>query len=185
MRRVRRRMETRYMIRRAMACAFTLAVYMPAFAAGASKEAPVPDLTAGGKIDHKTAWTLGSTGARGWVYSDGRSTDRSRQIYITAVSDDSPAAGVLREGDVILGAQGNRWQELQRFTSDARKAVSEAVTDAEQVKNAGALRLLRWRAGKEDIVTLKLEVMGSFSDTAPFDCAKTDKIVDKTVAALL
>ena len=151
---------------------------LPASAAGKKQDKPIPDLTQGGTIDHKLNWTLGSTGARGWIFSQNNNTDKSRQIYVTKVDQGSPADGVLKEGDVILGVG----QKL--FDQDARKAFAAAITEAEKNENAGNLRLIRWRDGKTETVPLKLKVMGTFSATAPYDCAKTNAIIDMAVAAL-
>lgn len=150
-------------------------------AAGARKNDgghPLPDLTQGGKPDENHDWTLGPTGARGWVHGSMGQTAAARQILVTAVAKGSPADGVLLKGDVILGAGD------QPFGSDARIQVARAITAAEQEKGAGVLRLIRWRAGKTDKVELKLAVLGTYSDTAPYDCLKSKKIFDLGCQAL-
>jgi hypothetical protein len=40
---------------------------------------PVPDFTQGGKTDGSHDWTLGPTGARGWIYA-WKHTAEARQI---------------------------------------------------------------------------------------------------------
>ena len=77
---------------------------------------PVPDFTRGGTKGDSHDWTLGPTGARGWVYGWGGQTSESRQILVTAVTKGSPADGVLKEGDVILGTGGRRfgWSHYAR-----------------------------------------------------------------------
>ena len=132
----------------------------------------MPDLTQGGKKDDTHDWTLGSTGARGWIYGCKGQTADARQILVTAAAKGSPADGILNIGDVILGVGD------QRFTSDARIQFAHAITAAEQEKGAGVLRLTRWRAGKTDSVELKLAVMGTYSDTAPYACPKSKKIFE-------
>lgn len=167
-----------------LALLFAGALLLPA--SGANEVKPMPDLTNGGKIDHAASWTLGSTGARGWIFSNQRhNTEDSRQVYITEVAVGSPADGVLAVGDVILGVQGKSGQAVERFSMDARKEFAAAVTDAEEDANKGELRLIRWRASKEETVTLKLKVMGAFSETAPYNCPKTDKIIDTMVAGIM
>lgn len=135
-------------------------------------EQTIPDLTQGGKQDENHDWTLGPTGARGWVHGSKGQTADARQILVTAVAKGSPADGVLLSGDVIVGA------DAQRFSDDARIQFARAITAAEQEKGAGVLRLIRWRAGKTDNIELKLAVMGAYSDTAPYDCPKAKKIFD-------
>jgi len=132
---------------------------------------PVPDFTQGGKKDDKHDWNLGPTGARGWIWAWRLETADSRQILVTKVDAGSPADGVLRPGDVILGAGGGP------FTADARKSFGRAVTEAEAPTGGGVLKLLRWREGKRQEVQVRLPVLGAYAETAPFDCAKSRKIL--------
>ncbi len=139
---------------------------------------PPPDFTKGGKPDETHDWTLGPTGARGWIYAKVLETINARQILVTEVAPASPADGVLEVGDVILGVAG------RKFESDARKVFARAVTEAERTANGGLLRLVVWRDGVERDVTVRLEVMGEYSETAPYICVKTARIVDGACAYL-
>ena len=136
-------------------------------------QTPVPDLTQGEPKDDSHDWTLGPTGARGWIWGWNLETTRARQILITKVENDSPADGVLQAGDVIVGVNGTA------FTDDARKAFGSAITEAEKTKNRGRLDLLRWRKGTTEGVTLHLRVLGSYSDTSPEDCSKSKLILEQ------
>jgi len=140
-----------------------------------------PDLTKGDTsgVDRERTYNLGSTGLRGWIYTkpanyldslQGRTTLASRQILVTHVGDKSPAAGVLQVDDVILGTGG------KLFSDDARKCIAAAIQEAEKEANQGILKLTRWRAGKTEDVQLKLKVMGTYSDTAPYHCPKSKRI---------
>ena len=137
---------------------------------------PVPDLTNDGKPDGKHDWTLGPTGARGWIWGWRGQTTNARQILITEVAPGSPADGVLRKNDVLLGVNGTS------FNDDARIALAKAITEAE--KKTGVLALTRWRAGQTQNVQLKLPVMGAYSSTAPYDCAKSNRILEQGCAAI-
>jgi S1-C subfamily serine protease len=107
----------------------------------AAEPAPVPpDLTQGGKKDANHDWTLGPTGVRGWIFGSKGQTADARQILVTAVDTGSPADGVLRVNDVILGMDG------KPFAGDARILLARALTAAEE--KSGELRLIRWREGK-------------------------------------
>jgi hypothetical protein len=130
-----------------------------------------PDLTQGDKRDQNHDWLLGPTGARGWIYGSKGQTAEARQILITAVAAGSPADGVLRSGDVILGVDD------KPFTFDARKSFGGAITAAEE--KTGALRLIRWRDGQAANVELKLAALGKYSDAAPYDCPKSQKIFEQ------
>jgi len=136
------------------------------------KAKPMPDLTKGGTKDDKHNWTLGPTGARGWMWGRNLETLDTRQILVTAVAEGSPADGVLQVDDVILGVGG------KPFDSDCRKVFGRAITEAEKTENKGVLRLLVWRKGKTSTAQIKLKGMGSYSDTSPWNCAKSAKILD-------
>jgi len=144
----------------------------PAELWSAKKPTAPPDLTKGGQADDKHDWTLGPTGARGWIWGRSLETTTARQILITKVEKGSPADGALKVGDVILGVGG------KPFADDARKAFGRAITAAETPAGKGVLRLIRWRDGKQEHVTIRLPVLGDYSDTSPFDCPKSQRIID-------
>ncbi|MFK7911115.1 MAG: DUF6288 domain-containing protein, partial [Akkermansiaceae bacterium] len=139
-----------------------------------------PDFTKGDKIPEgaKHDWTLGATGARGWIYSSRLETSQARQIYITQVDKGSPADGTLKTGDVILGISG------KPFSYDPRVEFGKALTTAESNAGKGTLSLIRWRSGKQENITLKLTVLGSYSATAPYDCPKSTRILELGCEAL-
>jgi len=113
--------------------------------AAAPAPAP-PDFTQGGKRDQNHDWLLGPTGARGWVYGWKGQTAEARQILVTAVAAVSPADGILRTNDVILGVNG------KPFADDAHKSFARAITAAEE--KTGVLRLIRWQGGQSTNVEL-------------------------------
>jgi len=140
-----------------------------------------PDLTQSRTVDRALTYNLGATGLRGWIYTrpanffesvQGRTTTASRQILVTHVGAKSPADGVMKVDDVVLGAGG------KLFTDDARKSMAMAIQEAEKAANQGILKLTRWRAGKTEEVRLKLRVMGTYSNTAPYHCPKSKLILD-------
>jgi hypothetical protein len=141
-----------------------------------------PDLTHGGKPDNSHRWTLGATGARGWVWSryvgGGSENTDARQILITDVATGSPADGVLKPGDVVTGLNG------RPFEGDARRLFAEALTEAETEANGGVLKLVCWRAGKTKNMELKLQVLGAYAPTAPYGCAKSTRIFEQGCKAI-
>ncbi len=150
---------------------------------------PPPDLTKGAAVDHKSTYNLGATGLRGWIYTmpvrqfdlerlQGRTTPPSRQILVTHVGAKSPADGVMQVDDVILGVgrqaiQRRRPQEHRRGDPGSREGSQQ-----------GILKLTRWRAGQTEEVQLKLRVMGTYSDTAPYDCPKSKRILEDACKVL-
>jgi len=141
-----------------------------------------PGLTQGGKPDNEHRWTLGATGARGWLWSrylaGGSENTDARQILITEVAKGSPADGVLEIGDVVTGLNE------QPFSGDARLLFAQAVTEAEKETSGGVLKLLRWRKGKTESVQLKLRVMGTYAAKAPYGCAKSKRLFEQGCEAI-
>jgi len=158
-------------LKAAMIC---VAHAMPAYVvpAYAANKPPVPDLTRGGTRDDRHDWTLGPTGARGWVWAWKAQTTDARQILVTDVAQGSPADGILQKGDVLLGLDG------RPFSGDARIQFARAITTAEKEANRGVLRLVRWREGSTQNVEIKLAVMGSYGATAPYDCPKSRRVLE-------
>ena len=152
----------------------------PPLATGVPSQVANLDFTRGDKIpagaNHD--WTLGATGARGWMFSNKLVTTDARQIVITQVAKDSPADGILAVGDVILGAGG------VPFSYDPRTELGKALTTAESETGDGNLSLIRYRAGKTENVILKLPVLGTYSATAPYDCLKSQRILEQGCKAL-
>lgn len=151
--------------------------------------AQVPDLTLPEviqKIDRKNStYNLGPTGLRGYIHvsrrpndgPDGTMTGESRQILVTVAS--APAAKVAKVDDVILGvAWGRSSFPIPKFDTDARKAFGNAITEAEKKENDGILRLKLWRAGSVKDVFIRMPVMGTYADTAPYTCEKSTAILE-------
>lgn len=152
-----------------------IAALMNCVIAVAQDPVVVPDFTQGAKIprDSKHDWNLGPTGLRGWIFCDRLVTTDARQILITEVDKGSPAADTLRVGDVILGVGG------KPFSFDPRTELGQAITKAETKAENGKLALTRWRAGKSEEVVIHLRVLGSYSETAPFDCYKSKLLLEQ------
>ncbi|MCF7958595.1 MAG: DUF6288 domain-containing protein [Phycisphaerae bacterium] len=133
---------------------------------------PNPDFTRGGKKNDMHDWNLGPTGARGWMWGMELRTDYARQILVTKIEAGSPADGILQVDDVILGING------KAFDRDARIALAKAITEAEKKESRGLLKLVRWRKGTTQDVTLRLKVMGTYGPRAPVDCRKSQRILN-------
>ena len=169
-------MKTQNSILRALALVLASCVSLPA-----APDSPAnPDFTKGEPIpaDAKHDWNLGATGLRGWMYSDKLVTYDARQIYVTRVDAGSPADGAFVVGDVILGAGG------KSFSHDPRVEFGKALTRAESEEGGGNLTITRWRAGKTEVVTLKLPVLGSYGPAAPYECEKSRAILTRGCKAL-
>jgi len=169
-----------YRITQPMKPFIALLVTSLAYSAEKIEKTAPPNFTNGDVIpkNAKHDWNLGATGLRGWLYCDKMVTSDARQIAITKVEPKSPADGVIAVGDVILGVGG------KAFSVDPRTELGQALTAAESEAGGGKLMIKRWRAGKTEDVVLKLPVLGSYSSTAPFDCAKSKRILDQGCKAI-
>jgi len=143
-----------------------------------------PDLTRSNAVDRTRTYNLGPTGLRGWIFTapetyldsvQGRTTARSRQILVTHVGTNSPAFGVVKVNDVILGVDG------ELFRDDARKSFGRAITEAEKT---GVMRLTLFRAGTTNEARLNLRVLGAYSATAPYNCPKSKLILAEAYRVL-
>ncbi len=171
------------MQRTVVVCSAFMAIFVvaaKAIDAQERKPLTIPDFTKGDTIPVKAKhdWNLGPTGLRGWMFCDNLVTTDARQIFVTAVDKGSPAEGLIAVGDVFLGV-GDK-----KFSYDPRTEFGKAITQAESEKGNGKLVLTRWRDGQINDVVLTLPVMGSFSPTAPYDCPKSQQVLQKGLKAL-
>ena len=169
-----------------------LMIFLLAMPCSLKAAVTAPDLTAPGeiaKVHRAWTWNLGPSGMRGWIYHawpatmnhDDVTAFAPYQILVTAVAEDTPAAGVMAVDDVILGVSTGKGA-VPLFTSDARKSLGWAIGEAEAGK--GVLRFKRWRAGTVTDVSITLPVMGAFSDTAPYNCPKSATIMANAAKSL-
>lgn len=170
------------MKRLSVLCELTFFVCSVCLAAG--QPLKNPDLTKGEKPSEVKSYGMGPTGFVGWIFNNERDSSESRQILVTVVEAKSPADGVLEKDDVILGADGSGAEGAPaKFELDARKALAAAI-EAAEARNPAKLKLLRWCKGETTTVTLTLETMGKYADTAPYNCDKSKKILAKGLECL-
>jgi len=111
---------------------------------------------------------LGATGIKG--------VTSATNIKVVKVAKGSPADGKLKAGDVIVGVGS------VMFKKNARREMADFIDQAE-TKRAGGVMPLMLKGGKK--VDLQLKVLGSYSDTAPYNCPKTDAIITQTADYLV
>lgn len=108
----------------------------------------------------------------GWLGPVGvRTGPFGPNMGVREVRSGSPAGGRLMVGDVIYSANGTM------LGDKAWEVMGAAITDSETRAKEGKLVLGVRRDGKNIDVEIELEVMGSYSPTAPYDCPKTEKII--------
>ena len=166
---------------RAVLAAISLALLLalPSLVRAQAPDLTTTDLTT---INRAWTWNLGPTGMRGWIYNAWPATMNTDdctlfapyQILVTTVAPNTPSDGVLAIDDVILGASAGTGA-VPLFTTDARKTLGWAIGAAEAAD--GVLSFKRWRAGVTTDVSITLPVMGAYTATAPYSCAKSALIM--------
>lgn len=96
-------------------------------------------------------------------------------IKVNGTQKGSPADGKLKNGDLIIGIGKAKFKNTVRDMAEA--------IDAAETEKAGGKMTLMLKGNKE--VTITLPVLGAYSETAPFKCDKTDKIITMTADNLL
>ena len=204
----------------------------------------VPDLTKGGELTRINKRWVGPLGiyCGSWRPDNRRFQEQLkfvRQLLVLEVEKESPADGILAEGDVILGADGTGAAKVPLFKGGIWPMIpiADAVTEAE-ARDPALLKLLIWRPvdkgedhsaagipklpllddvdlsadrldevgfgglssreeGSEEkesddrksggsirIVTIRLEFLGRYSETAPYNCEKSKRILRKGIKAV-
>lgn len=90
-----------------------------------------------------------------------------KDIKIVKVEPGSPADGKIKPGDVLTGVGGSP------FKDKTRKQLATAIDKAE------ATGTLTFTHKDGSTVDLSLPVLGTYADTAPYDCPKTKLIVTR------
>jgi len=148
----------------------------------------IPDLTQGGELTRINKRWAGPLGIHcgAWRPAREQKFEDVRQLLVLEVDKGSPADGVLEVDDVILGADGTGAAKVPMFEGSElwpMVPIANAITEAE-ARNPALLKLLVWRKGVTKTVTVKLESLGRYSDTAPYDCHKSQAILRKGIEAL-
>lgn len=177
----------------------------------------VPDLTKGGVLKRINLRWAGPLGILcGSWRPRGQKIEDVRQLQVLAIEKGSPADGILKIDDVILGADGTGAEKVPLFKGAewSMIPIADAITEAE-AHDPALLKLLIWRPssakasagkkvdpyrkvdlrsvqkmlkpyteGKRITVTIKLEYLGRYSDTAPYNCEKSKNLLRKGIKAL-
>jgi hypothetical protein len=115
-----------------------------------------------------SAILFGPTGFQGTV--------AKKTINVTSLQKGSPADKKLKKGDQIIGVGS------KKFGADPKRDIAFAI-DAAETEASGGKMTLMMKSGKT--VTLNLPVLGSYSPTAPYNCAKSDKIITLAADSIL
>jgi hypothetical protein len=97
-------------------------------------------------------------------------------LTVTDVAAGSPADGNIKVKDRIIGVGSGT------FKKDLRREMADAIDVAETEEVGGKLTLIL-KDNRQ--VVLELPVLGRYSETAPYDCMKTRKIVTRAADQLM
>jgi hypothetical protein len=98
-------------------------------------------------------------------------------LRVTQVTPNTPAAGKLEKGDVLVAVDGSSL-EIQ----DPRHPLGFAINTAEG--RDGRMKFSIRRGDAQQTVVIQLDPIGSYSPTFPANCRKSQHIVDETAAFL-
>ena len=135
----------------------------------------LPDLTKGepagepGKNGQHN-WPLGPTGMYGHMVG-GPVGD---QIEVSSIAPGSPADGVMKWGDVILGVNGKRFAAGQHMGM----MLGKAIIESERVVNNGELKLIVWRDHNMLARNAKRDIAGKDVDELINKVASDDSLYD-------
>ncbi len=110
-------------------------------------------------------------GPTGFIGSISKTT-----IKVTKVEKGSPADGKIKVGAQIIGAGG------KAFKKDVRRELAKAINDAETEKAGGKLELIL-KGNKK--IEIQIDVLGIYSDTAPYNCKKSETIIKRAADFLV
>ena len=115
-------------------------------------------------------------------------------FYVHAILPESPAEGHVFTDDIIYGVNGKdfdakhssdnsyNFKDLKINLHDKYRQFAAAISHSESHAAGGAMSLKIRRKGKNIEVPIQLDVMGSYSATTPWHCAKSRNIVAKAEA---
>jgi len=121
--------------------------------------------------------------------------EHPRQLTLWGVHPGGPAADVLEPGDVVVGVNGRRFDEfVWENKRHARwwygydgplEAIGSEIEESEGDPGLnGRLTLDIVRQGQGQTVVVKLEPVGYHSGDWPYDCPKSDRIIERAADLL-
>ena len=167
-----------------------LCLLLPVQSAEEGPAKPIPDMTKGEKLTRMNSRLVGPLGIVCGVWRQRQGTDDEtpyiRQLLVLEIEKGSPADGVLKVDDVIIGADGTGAAKVPLFKGSEiwpMIPIADAINEAE-ARDPALLKLLVWRKGVTNTVTIKMDYLGRYSETAPYNCPKSKAILRKGIKAL-
>lgn len=126
-------------------------------------------------------YNLGITGLRAQLVAE-----HPKALLVKHVFRDTPAAGQIEPGDLIVGAGGQLFQNEHRNgygenyfgAAGPISELAELIEACQGPGGNGQLIITRDRAGQQQDIVLEIgQTYGSYSPTYPADCPKSDRIL--------
>jgi len=114
-------------------------------------------------------YPLGPTGA--YI----RDMNGRGELIVVQVLEGTPADGLLRVDDILLGANGRMFRPQR----DPRPPLGYALYESQTEKLDGVLTLHLARQGKPLNVQIELKVRPAYGPTWPYDCPRSEEIIDE------
>lgn len=129
---------------------------------------------------------LGPTGIRARIYPD--KPDQLAVKYVFQ-DDKSPAKGLVKIDDIVVGANGEKFKTSHRFGRNLRGGggwdgpMMELAAHLEDSQGTdGKLNLIIWPGGakaNETTVTVQLKPSGRFAPSFPFNCERSERMLEE------
>ncbi len=100
------------------------------------------------------------------------------ELQVTKITPDTPAAGSLEQGDILLAVDGKSLE-----VQDPRHPLGFAINAAEG--RDGKMKFSINRGGTKKTAIVQLDPIGSYGSTYPVECPKSQKLVDETATFIL
>ena len=110
-----------------------------------------------------------------------RELNNESAVTVMTVEPDSPAGKALKKGDLVIGAYGHLFEKER----DPRVPLGYALADAKSEARNGQLILDVVRGQEVLQVNIELGVQGSYRETWPFNCPKSDAVGRKVLRNVL
>ena len=125
---------------------------------------------------------VGPTGIRARI-----THEHPKFFTVKFVFENSPAAGKIEAGDIIIGANKKIMDVKHNFAKRGNLGWEGPMVEMsklieESQKADGKLELIVWPQGKrseQKNVIVQIEAVGGFSKTYPYNCERSDKLMNK------
>jgi hypothetical protein len=103
------------------------------------------------------------------------------ELLVVAVEDDSPASGLVKVDDILIGANGRLFDDPM----DPRPAMGYALVASQRAELGGKLTLQLVRQGQAMNVALDIGTAPPYARTWPYDCKRSAQVAEAALRCVL